>query len=109
MQRSCVRRVGVAQVHYIQLFTLKIEGISVEDLRHDQLGRNLTRKPRLPKGTYYVRLDLLLHGRNNGRGGKRFCVGKPVQQEVQAEEMVAMGMSDVNGCEILASLDEPIY
>jgi hypothetical protein len=33
----------------------------------------------------------------------------PVQQELQAEEMFAMGMGDGNGCEILSTLDEPIY
>jgi hypothetical protein len=35
-------------------------------------------------------------------------MGKPVQQELSVEEMVTVGMGDVNGCEILAALGDPI-
>jgi hypothetical protein len=34
---------------------------------------------------------------------------KPVEQELQTEEMVVMGVADVNGREILAAPGNPIY
>ena len=55
-----------------------------------------------------IRAYLVLHVGNRGRGGKRSCVGKPVEQEFQTKEMVTVSMGDVNGCEILAALGDPI-
>jgi len=49
-----------------------------------------------------------LHGGHGGSRGERSCVGEPVQQEFQAKEVVAVGMGDVNGCEMLADLGKPI-
>jgi len=49
-----------------------------------------------------------LHSLHGGGSGKRSRVWERIQQEFQTEEMVAMGMSDVNGYEILSALDEPV-
>src|ERR1700693_6016109 len=98
----------MAKVNYLQPFSLKIDGISFEDLRHCQLRWKLAREARLPEGFYKVRLYLVLHGRNNACRGKRSCVGESLQQELQTEEMVTVGMGDVDGCEIFASLGEPL-
>jgi hypothetical protein len=108
MQGGCVRCVGVAELYYVQFFSLKIQRISFEDLRYCQLRRNLASEARLPEGTYKVRLDLVLHGRNGGSGGKRSWVWEPVQQKLETEKMVTVGMGDVNGCEIFAALGDPI-
>jgi len=83
MQRGCVLSVGMAKLYYVQFFSLKRQRISFKDLRHCQLRRNLTRETRLPKGPYEFRLHLVLHRRNNRSGGKRPCVGEPVEQELQ--------------------------
>jgi len=84
-------------------------GVAVENLWRYQLRWNLARKARLPEGLYEIRAYLVLHGGNRGSGGKRSCVGKPVEQEFQTEEMVTVSMGDVNGCEIPAALGDPIY
>jgi hypothetical protein len=81
----------------------------LKDLRQYRLRRNLDREARLSKRSYKVRLYLVLHGRNHGSGSKRSCVGEPVQQELQAEEMVTVRVGYVNGCEIFAALGDPIY
>jgi len=65
-------------------------------------------KPRLPGGLYKVRPYLVLHDRNSGSGGKCSCFRKPVEHKLQTEEMVAVGVSDVNGREILAAAGDPI-
>src|SRR6266853_1165837 len=83
-------------------------GVAVENLWRYQLRWNLARKTRLPEGLYEIRAYLVLHGGNRGRGGKRSCVGKPVEQKFQTKEMVTVSMGDVNGCEILAALGDPI-
>ena len=49
IQRSCVGRVGVAEVHDLELFALKIKGISFEDSGRCQLRRNLAWKARFPE------------------------------------------------------------
>ena len=83
-------------------------GVAVENLWRYQLRWNLARKAWLPEGLYEIRAYLVLHGGNRRSGGKRSCVGKPVEQEFQTEEMVTVSMGDVNGCEILAALRDPI-
>ena len=101
--------VGMAKFYYPKLFSFKVEGTALEDLGRYQLRRNLAWEPRLPEGFYEVGIHLLSHGSNRGSGGKRSCIRKPVEQELQTEEMVAMGVGDVNGLEILAAPGDPIY
>src|SRR5882672_4203955 len=104
IQRSGVLRVGMAKFYYFQFFALQMYGVAVENLWRYQLRWNLARKARLPERLYEVRVDLVLHGGNRGSGGKRSCVGKPVEQEFQTEEMIAVSMGDVDGCKILTVL-----
>ena len=109
VQSGGMCRVGMAKFHYLQFFSLKVEGIAFEDLGRYQGRRNLSRKSRLPEGFDEVRTYLLLYGRDRGGCGKRSCVRKPIKQELQTKEMVAMGVGDVNGREILAAPGDPIY
>jgi hypothetical protein len=39
---------------------------------------------------------------------ERSCIREPVPHNLQTQKVVAVGMSDVDGCEILATLDEPV-
>jgi len=68
----------------------------------------LSGKARFPEGFYKVGFDLVLNGRNHGCGGDRFGFGESIEQELRTEVVVTMGMGDVNGDEILATLDDPI-
>ena len=81
--------------------------ILFEDLRQYELLRNLARKARFPEGLYKFVAYLVLHGRTSGSGGKRSCIGEPIQQELETQEMIAVGMGDAYGCEILAAVDKP--
>src|SRR2546426_11496344 len=101
MQRRRVRSVGMAQLDDFQRFSLEMEGISIENLRCDQLRRKLSGKARLPDGFYKVGCDLFLNGRNHGCGGDRPGIREPVEQRLQAEVVVTMGVGDVDGDEIL--------
>src|ERR1700680_2802920 len=98
-----MRRVGMAKVYDFQLFALKTEGVSFEDFWRYELRWKLAREARLPDGSHKVRLDLVLNGRHNGCGGICSRVGKPVQQELQTEEMVTVRMGNVNSGEILSA------
>src|SRR6266480_2982043 len=104
MQRRRVRSVGMAQLNHIQRFSVEIQGISIENLRRCQLRRKLSGKARFPEGLYKVGLDLVLNGRNHGYRRDRSGIGESIEQGLQTEVMVTMGMGDVNGHEILAAL-----
>src|SRR5215831_20540401 len=108
VQRSCVECVGMAKPHNFELFTLEVKGIAFEDFRKCQLRRNLAREVRLPIRFKKVRLNLLLHRRYGRSRGERSGIGESVEQELQTKEMIAVAMRDVNGCEMLAALGEPI-
>src|SRR5215831_13846797 len=99
----------MAQLDHFQRFSLEIEGNSIENLRRYQLRRELSRKARFPERAYKVGVDLVLNGRNHGCGGDRFRVRESIEQGLQTEAVVTMGVGDVNGHEILSTLDDPIY
>ena len=96
MQSSGMCRVGMTKFYYLQLFSLKIEGVAFEDLWRYQMRRNLAWEPRLPEGFDEVRTYLLLHACHRGYCGKRSGTREPVQQELQTQEMVTVSMSNVD-------------
>ena len=50
-----------------------------------------------------------MHSGNTRSGSKRSCVWELVQQEFQTEEMVTVGMGDVNGDEVFSAFGDPVY
>src|SRR6267143_365452 len=109
MQPGRVRSVGVAQVDDVQRFSLEMEAISIENFRRYQLRRKLPGKARFPKRLHEVGCDLLLNSRYHGLRGERFRRGNSIEQELQPEDVIAMGVSDVNGDKILAARPDPIH
>ena len=99
----------MAELDDFQRFALNIAGIAFEDFRRYQLRRKLARKARFPEGLHKFRLDLVPNGRNVGCGGNCPCFGKLVQQVLQTEVVVAVGMGDVNRCKIFAGFGYPIH
>src|SRR5215472_16005911 len=108
MQARRMRSVGMAQLDDLQRFSLETQTVAIENLRRCRLRWKLSRKARFPKRFHELRLDLVLNGRNHGCGRDRSGIGESVEQELQTEEVVAVGMGDVNGDEILAAADDPI-
>src|SRR6266850_7554291 len=108
MQSRRVRGVGMAEVNDSQRFPFEMEAISIENLRRHQLRRKLSGKARFPEGPDKLGFDLVLNGRNDRCGGDRFGMGESVEQELQTEVMVTMGVGDVNRDKTLAALDDPI-
>ena len=81
----------------------------MENLRRYQLRRKFSWKAQFPDGLDILRLDLVLNGRYHGCGGDRLGIRESIEQELQTEVVVTMGVGDVNGDKIFATLDELIH
>ena len=108
MQRRRVRSVGMALARQLSALLPQHRRYLHREPRALSIATEVVREARFPEGFYKVGFDLVLNGRNHGCGGDRFGFGESIEQELRTEVVVTMGMGDVNGDEILATLDDPI-
>jgi len=90
-----------------QLVAFQVDHVAVEGTGHDRVLGNLPWEDRVPE-LHHIRGELPPCVGNDGRRGEGPGVGEGVEDRIQAKEMIAVPVGDVDRREVLSGGADPV-
>ena len=107
MQAGRVVGVGMPEVDDHEVVALEIDHLIREGVGDHEVMRDLAGKQMVPEGRDDLWRRLLAHVLDHGGSGEGSRVGKAVEDDAEAKEVVTVAVGDVDRCQVLPGCGDP--